>query len=55
MHSKPLSVKENVAASAQNLVMGSFPFLHRWQMSTPVAPSAGIQKYSDSLTCHHAP
>lgn len=45
MHPKFLSVKENVAASAQNLATGAFLFLYREQMSTQVVLSAGIQVY----------
>jgi hypothetical protein len=45
MHPKSLSVKENVASSAQNLATSAFLFLYREQMSTQVVPSAGIQAY----------
>jgi hypothetical protein len=45
MHPKSLSVKENVAASAQNLATSAFLFHNREQMSTQVVLSTETQAY----------
>jgi hypothetical protein len=45
MHPESLSVKHDVAASAQNLVTSAFLLLYREQMSTQAVLSAGIQVY----------
>jgi hypothetical protein len=45
MHPKALPVKEESAASVQNLVTSALLFLYREQMSTQVVPSVGIQAY----------